>query len=297
LADFEHGMEQARKCLHSDPDSKSCKKLYRQEKNIEKRWAQVNKYFEKHQYSSALKILLPSGGNVGLVQEIKEDVKALREDGTIPERAPNDLVARAVEMVCEAYHELKNYKKAVPFCNEALVLNEHSLYGLLSKAQTHLEAENYEAAIGTLNTAKEHHPGAQQINQLLQNAQVELKRSKTKDYYKVLGVSRDADELQIKAAYRKTTKANHPDKAHKLGISKEDAEKKMAAVNEAYEVLSDPELKARYDQGDDPNDHTQQRQNPFQGSPFGGFGGGHPFKHGGGSQQFNFKFAQGGFQF
>ena len=90
-------------------------------------------------------------------------------------------------------------------------------------------------------------PGAQQIPQLLQNAHVELKRSKTKDYYKVLGLTRDADELQIKGAYRKMVKLHHPDKAHRLGITKEDAERKMAQVNEVYEVLSDPELKARYD--------------------------------------------------
>ena len=154
-----------------------------------------------------------------------------------------------------------------------------------------MEAENFEAAIGSLNSAKEHHPGAQQVNQLLQNAQIELKRSKTKDYYKVLGLPRDADEVQIKGAYRKMVKLHHPDKAHKLGITKDDAEKKMASVNEAYEVLSDPELKERYDHGDDPNDHEQQRQHPFHGqNPFGGqqFGGG-------GGQQFQFKFQGGGF--
>lgn len=161
-----------------------------------------------------------------------------------------------------------------------------------------MEAENYEAAISALNTAKEHHPEAKQIGGLLQTAQVELKRSKTKDYYKILGVSKDADELQIKSAYRRSVKLNHPDKAHKQGLSKEDAEKKMASINEAYEVLSDPELKARFDQGDDPNDHEQQRGNPFQGgSPFGSQG--FPFQHGGhhGGQQFNFKFGQGGFNF
>lgn len=157
-----------------------------------------------------------------------------------------------------------------------------------------MKAESFEAAISSLKTAKEHHPGAQQINQLLQKAQVELKRSKTKDYYKVLGLPRDADELQIKGAYRRMVKQHHPDKAHKLGITKEDAERKMASVNEAYEILSDPELKQRYDNGDDPNDHEQQRHNPFQGSPFGG--GGSPFAHHshGHGQQFNFKFGQGG---
>ncbi|KAG4413371.1 hypothetical protein IFR04_013488 [Cadophora malorum] len=291
LADLERGMDQLRKCLHSDPDSKKCKKLYRREKTLEKQLAQVNKHFEKKQYASSLKLLLPNGEDVGLVQEIKDDVTELREAGTIPEHAPNDLFVGLVEMVCEAYHELKNSKKSLTWCDEALSYNENSLYGLLNKARRHMEAENFEAAIQALNTAKEHHPGAQQVNQLLNNAQVELKRSKTKDYYKVLGVQRDSDELQIKSAYRKMVKLHHPDKAHKLGITKEDAEKKMSAVNEAYEVLSDPELKHRYDQGDDPNDHEQQRQHPFHGSPFGGnpFGG-----HSGGGQQFEFKFGGGG---
>jgi len=156
-----------------------------------------------------------------------------------------------------------------------------------------MTAENFDAAIATLNQAKEHHPEYQKLDQLLNNAHVELKRSKTKDYYKVLGLPRDADELQIKSAYRRMVKSNHPDKAHKQGVSKEDAEKKMAAINEAYEVLSDPELKARFDQGDDPNDHESQRGgNPFQGGFPGGFpGGGFP---GGGGQQFNFKFGGGG---
>lgn len=158
-----------------------------------------------------------------------------------------------------------------------------------------MEGEFFDNAVGTLEIAKEHHPGEQRINQLLQKAQMELKRSKTKDYYKVLGLTRDADELQIKSAYRKMVKLHHPDKAHKQGITKEVAEKKMATINEAYEVLSDPELKQRYDQGDDPNDHEQQRQHPFQqgGQPFGG----NPFagqSHG--SQHF-FKFGGGGFQF
>lgn len=161
-----------------------------------------------------------------------------------------------------------------------------------------MEAENFDAAIATLNAAKEHHPEYQKLDQLMQKAHIELKRSKTKDYYKTLGVPRDADELQIKSAYRKMVKVHHPDKAHKNGVSKEDAEKKMAIINEAYEVLSDPELKARFDQGDDPNDHESQRGNPFGGgSPFGG-GGGNPFgghSHGGGGQQqFNFKFGGGG---
>lgn len=63
----------------------------------------------------------------------------------------------------------------------------------------------------------------------------------------------------------------HPDKGG--------SEAKMATVNEAYEVLSDPELRQRFDNGDDPNDPMAgQGGNPYQGGfPGGGFGGGHPF--------------------
>lgn len=106
LADLEPGLEQLRKCLHSDPDSKSCKKLYRRQKTIDKQLAQVNKFFERKQYSSALKILLPSDDDTGLVQDIKDDVKDLRDAKTIPKDAPNYLVNRVVEQVCEAYHEV-----------------------------------------------------------------------------------------------------------------------------------------------------------------------------------------------
>jgi DnaJ family protein C protein 3 len=106
LADIEHGMEQMRKCLHSDPESKKCKKLHRREKALSKALDQVNKHLEKQKYSSALKLLLLNGQDLGLVQDIKDDVRELRETGTIPERSPNELEARVVEMVCESYYEV-----------------------------------------------------------------------------------------------------------------------------------------------------------------------------------------------
>ncbi len=164
---------------------------------------------------------------------------------------------------------------------------------MLYQAKSLLKKDEFEAAIKTLESASELHPDKRdKINPVISKAQIALKRSKTKDYYKVLGVASDSDERQIKSAYRKASKQFHPDKAHKQGILKEDAEKKMAAINEAYEVLSDPELRARFDRGDDPN--SQERGSPFQGSPFGG-GGGHPFMFPqGGGQQFKFNFPGGG---
>lgn len=155
-----------------------------------------------------------------------------------------------------------------------------------------MDAEEFEESINTLRKAAEAHPGKDDvINPLMQKAQVSLKRSKNKDYYKVLGVAHDADERQIKSAYRKLSKLHHPDKAVKQGLTKEEAEKKMAAINEAYEVLSNPELRARFDRGDDPNSHEQQQ---YHGHPF---GSGQPFMFQQGGPQFQFNFRGSGFPF
>ena len=84
------------------------------------------------------------------------------------------------------------------------------------------------------------------------------------DLYKILGVSRSASEDEIKKAYRKLAKKYHPD----LNKGDKQAEEKLKSVNKAYEVLSDKNKRAQYDQfgSAEPN---------FGGS--GGFNGGGGF--------------------
>ncbi|HET7343798.1 MAG TPA: DnaJ C-terminal domain-containing protein [Methylomirabilota bacterium] len=84
-----------------------------------------------------------------------------------------------------------------------------------------------------------------------------------KDYYRILGVDRSADDKAIKSAYRKLARKYHPD------VSKgKDSGERFREINEAYEVLSDPEKRRRYDTlGPDWQRHAQQ---PGAGASAGG---------------------------
>ena len=69
----------------------------------------------------------------------------------------------------------------------------------------------------------------------------------SKDYYAVLGLSKDASAKDIKKAYRELALKYHPDRVDPS--EKEKAQKKFQEIGEAYEILSDPEKKKLYDEG------------------------------------------------
>ncbi|MCV2487166.1 J domain-containing protein [Flavobacterium sp. SH_e] len=105
------------------------------------------------------------------------------------------------------------------------------------------------------------------------------------DYYKVLDVTKSATEADIKKAYRKLARKYHPD----LNPNDKEAEKKFKEINEANEVLSNPENRKKYDKygkdwkhaeefekaGYDPNQQQSRQQSgsQYSGGDFSGFGG------------------------
>jgi curved DNA-binding protein len=105
-----------------------------------------------------------------------------------------------------------------------------------------------------------------------------------RDFYEVLGVGRNADQSEIQRAYRKLARQHHPD------VNKDPAaESRFKEISEAYDVLSDPELRKRYDAfgadfrrvPPDVSPEEWRRAQAYAGAGAGGPGAGGPFRSGG----------------
>ncbi|KAG9234261.1 hypothetical protein BJ875DRAFT_504828 [Amylocarpus encephaloides] len=160
--------------------------------------------------------------------------------------------------------QLKDYKGAIADCERALSLEPSYTKARKTKANAMGQSGDWESAVRELKEIQEADPQDSGIAKEIRKAELELKKSKRKDYYKILGVEKDADEQQIKKAYRKAAIIHHPDK----NPDDESAATRFQDIGESYETLSDPEKRSRYDSGEDLMD------------PMEGFGGGG--MHGGG---------------
>jgi len=182
-----------------------------------------------------------------------------------------------------AYANLRNHANVVQDCSSALQLDNEYVKAILRRAGSYLMMggeDDCQKAIrdyeSVMNLAEKRGDAVQmkEMKLKLREAQVALKRSKQKDFYKMLGCPRDATESEIKKCYRKTALKWHPDRhANSSEEKKIEAEKVFRDCNLAYEVLSDAQKKQKYDSGVDVEDLD---------NPHAGHGHGHGHGHGGG---------------
>ncbi|CAE6460645.1 unnamed protein product [Rhizoctonia solani] len=286
LAPTPQALGTVKKCLQLDPDSKHCRNAHRIYKRLDKEQSKLERLVDAEDWRTLAKLIVGVKGQGGLADMFD----AALEEGTKHLHLPTSIVPKKHSLrrqriywaACKSYTTLELPTKAEIWCDEVLHMDPEDPDALEGKAAGLMVKEEWEEAVRTLEKAFDiTGRTSRTIAERLEKARRLLKQSRNKDYYKVLGVSRDADERTIKKAYRKATLTAHPDKGG--------SEAKMAAVNEAYEVLSKPELRARFDNGDDPND-------PTSGHGGHGFPGGFPgggFQHGGMPFQ-NMFFGQGG---
>ncbi|KAI1467269.1 uncharacterized protein F4812DRAFT_451550 [Daldinia caldariorum] len=162
--------------------------------------------------------------------------------------------------------KLKQFNEAIADCDKAIQLDPSYIKARKTKANALGQAERWEDAVREWKSIQELDPEDRTIHKEIRRAELELKKSQRKDYYKILDVPKDADETTIKKAYRKLAIRHHPDK----NPNDDEAAERFKDIGEAYETLSDPQKRARYDSGDDLIDPADM----FGGGMGGGMAGG-----------------------
>merc|ERR1719495_3114161 len=180
--------------------------------------------------------------------------------------------------------------QVIKSCTEALkILEEPRIF--CDRADAYLNDELYDEAVTDFRKALDMDENFGRAKEGLETAQKRQKQASKRDYYKILGVRRNAKKKDVSKAYRKLAQKWHPDNFQDEDEKKK-AEKKFMDIAAAKEVLSDDEKRAKFDAGEDPLDpeSEQRANNPFhghggqrfhfQGNPFGGggFGGGQQFR-------------------
>ncbi|CAM9242498.1 unnamed protein product [Ectocarpus sp. 8 AP-2014] len=267
LGDYELAGNHFRQVLLDDPDNGPCREQHRRCRAVVKK------------VEAGAELL--SGGDVAGATEAWRAATALEPDNPA-------LLGPLLLRIASAHLGAKDWaetKRAAQECLNTHPDGEVGAQAEIVMGDVHQEAEEFQEAVNAYARAetKVKEIGMEVLDQArakLKQANILLEQSKKKQYYKVLGVPRNADLAQIKKAYRDLAKIHHPDKVQG-DEEKLKSEKIFQEVAEAYEVLGDEELRGKYDRGEEVFENQ------------GGGGGGQRrggqqfhFNHGGGRQHF-----------
>ena len=135
---------------------------------------------------------------------------------------------------------LGQYEQALADCDAAIALNPEYAKAYMKKGDIMMNQEKWDEALHEYEKLKQVAPQTPGLREKLRKAQLEIKKAKRKDYYKILGVDKGDGESIIKKAYKKAAIKWHPDK-HSAASEEEqkEAEAMFKDIGEAYAVLSD----------------------------------------------------------
>lgn len=239
-----------RQALACDPDFKDAVKYLRMVQKLDRTKEEGNGHFKAGRFQEALDVYST----------------ALEIDPTNKGTNSKILNNRAM-----CYTKLKQWDNVIKDCDQAIKLDPSYTKARKTRAKALGEGGDWEEAVRAYKSIQEQNPEEPNIAKDIRNAELELKKSKRKDHYKILGVDKDASEHEIKRAYKKLAVKHHPDK----NPGNAEAEEKFKDISEAHEVLTDPQKRQHFDSGVDLMD-------PSEGFGGGGFGGGFPGGMGGG---------------
>jgi DnaJ homolog subfamily C member 3 len=262
LGELDSAMNHYRQGLKYDPENEGCKNAYRILKKVQT-------------FISKAESARNSGDYVAEVKNYQLLLEAVQYHVTI---TPSYTLRLA-----NAYLSAKQIKEAKETALKAIEYDQANSECHRVLGHIHMAADEFDEAVFRFKKALELNEGDGGLSEDLRKAEVAAKQSKQKDYYKILGVNRRANQKEIKKAYRELALIWHPDKH--ASASEEDrdkAAKKFQLIAEAYEVLSDEESRSKYDRGEEvfPNQGGGQQQGH---NPFG-------FHHPGQGQHFHFRF-------
>ncbi|XP_075146617.1 dnaJ homolog subfamily C member P58IPK [Haematobia irritans] len=252
-------LKEIRECLKFDPEHKDCFPFYKKLRKVEKGLTNAEQSRDDKQYQDC-------------IQSAESVLKHEKEEQMI--------IYEAKRILCTCHMRDENYGKAIGFCKDALDIMRDAQI-LCDRAEAYLGSEMYDDSIHDYQEALSIDENMQRAKEGIEKAKRLQKQAERRDYYKILGVKRDATKQEIVKAYRKAAQKWHPDNFQ--GDEKKIAEKKFIDVAAAKEVLTDPEKRKQFDQGHDPLDPEAQ-----QGGH--GFHGGSPFAHFHHGSPFQFKF-------
>lgn len=272
----DESLNNVRECLKLDPEHNACMQFYRPVKKL-------NNHIEKMLKAKSSK------EKDDCIRQGKNAIKLINQQPAQQRQQLIPLMYSIQSVMCHCSSQAGDFVDGLAICDEALGNSEGGgIEGiavdkaelLCDKADLLAESEDYQQALNMYQKShklKESRRAADGMEKM-KRAQ---KSKKARNYYKILGVGKNADANEITKAYRKLAAKYHPDR-HQSEEAKKAAQAKFMDIADAKAVLTDPKKRKQFDNGEDPldpeNKHAHPHHQGFYGDPhFGSHFGGAPF--------------------